>query len=274
MNEFKYTLDLEGAVAIVTGAASGIGKETARALSLQGARVALFDIDKPRGQEAAANISGSTFIEVDITDQDSVSAAVKRAMDHFQTREVHVLVNNAGVEDESVGNLVEMPFEILDRILRVNTYGYIHCARGVVPHMPRGGRIVNVSSIQALAAIVPGTSYQPSKTAVFGFTNALAVEYADKGITVNTVCPGAIKTEGMGHMPKDSPALVASRKRIPMARRGRAEEVAAAILFLCSKMASYLTGVTIPVDGGWAINGTPDMLAEFQAPPTGEDPDI
>jgi 3-oxoacyl-[acyl-carrier protein] reductase len=268
-----YSLELNARVAVVTGAASGIGKATANALAGCGARVAIFDLDSTSGAEVSGALEGSLFCPVDVTDPASVDAAVDNVLRTFATDTIDILVNNAGFEDENVGNLVEMPYEILDRILKVNTYGYIHCARSVLPHMARGGRVVNVSSVQALAAIVPGTSYQPSKTAVLGFTNALAVEYGGQGITVNTICPGAIRTEGMGNIPAGDPALDAYRKRIPMGRRGRAEEVAAAILFLCSGMASYITGATIPVDGGYAINGTPDSLARTVDVPAEDDPD-
>jgi len=252
-------LDFTGKVAIVTGAASGIGKATARAYAESGAQVALVDVDKTKGLEVARSIDSSLknvlFCHTDVS---SETETLQMARQVFQTfGRIDILVNNAGIECDTEGNLIEMSSVTLKRIVDVNLFGYINCARSVVPHLQRGGRIVNVSSVQGLGALAPGTSYQVSKAGVLGLTHALAIELSAKGITVNTVAPGAIATEGMGAISAGSDILDSFRKRIPVGRRGRPEEVANAILFLTSEFASYITGVILPVDGGYLVNLSP-----------------
>ncbi|MDE1861087.1 MAG: SDR family oxidoreductase, partial [Candidatus Micrarchaeota archaeon] len=138
-----------------------------------------------------------------------------------------------------------------------------------------GGRIVNITSIQGIAALRPGTSYQATKAGIIGLTIATAIELAEHGINVNAIAPGAIATEGMGKMRFDdsgASALDAYRKRIPLGRRGNAFEVAGPVLFLCSERSTYITGEVLRVDGGWLANATPDSITS-KRPKQRNDPD-
>lgn len=249
-----YPFDFHSKVVVVTGGGSGIGKATALAFAECGAKVIVLDIKRIESPEKEILCKA-----VDVAVANEVERAVREAIEQLGADSIHVLVNNAGIEFNDVGNLIDMPVDKLRRIVDVNLYGYINCARVVAPYMPKGGRIVNVSSIQGLAAHLPGTSYQVSKSGILGLTHALAVELASKGINVNVVAPGGIATEGMGAVRSgESDIIDRYRKRIPLGRRGWPEEIAGPILFLCSDLASYITGATIIVDGGYLINITPD----------------
>lgn len=256
-----YNLDFSGKVVIVTGAASGIGKATSLAFIERGAKVALVDINRDKGLRLSKAINRtngtSIFIESDTAQLSDIDNMIKVVMKKLGCPDI--LVNNAGIEFNDRGNLVDMPYTDLKHILDVNLYGYIHCVRSIVPYMPSGAKIVNVSSVQGLAVDPPGTSYQVSKSAIFGLTRVLAIELASKGINVNAVAPGGIATEGMGAMRTGkSDILDCYRRRTPQGRRGWPEEVAGPILFLCSSLASYITGTTLVIDGGYLINLAPD----------------
>ncbi len=269
-----YSLNFRDKVVVVTGAASGIGKATALAFGSLGASVVLIDVNEEDGLETSKAIASlgekSLFVKTDTSNKEETERMASIITKEFGTP--HILVNSAGIEFNDAGNLVNMPYDLLKKILDVNLYGYIHCARSLVPLMKEGGSIVNVSSIQGLAAHSPGTSYQISKSGILGLTRVLAIELASSNINVNAVAPGAIATEGMGAVRSgESNVLAPYRRRIPLKRRGRAEEVAGPIVFLCSSLASYITGAVLVVDGGYLINLTPD-LGEAIEPVVG-DPD-
>lgn len=260
--EMYYPFDFHGKVVVVTGGRSGIGNATAFAFVKCGAKVVVLDIDASKAESFDEKM---LYMAVDVAVENEVKKAVSGALEKLGADSVHILVNNAGIEFNNVGNLIDMPIDKLRRIIDVNLYGYINCARVVVPYMRKGGRIVNVSSIQGLAAHLPGTSYQVSKSGILGFTHALAVELASRGINVNAVAPGAIATEGMGAVrSNESDVVDPYRRRIPLGRRGWSEEIAGPILFLCSDLASYITGTTIVVDGGYTTNITPDFGGSVQ----------
>jgi NAD(P)-dependent dehydrogenase (short-subunit alcohol dehydrogenase family) len=257
----NYSLDFSGKIVIVTGAASGIGKAVALAFAKQKAKVVLVDINATGGlaiSKAIEEMGGnSIFIQADVAQLSDDERMIETVLEKLGKPDI--FVNNAGIEFNDLGNLITMPYSDLKRILDVNLFGYIHCARSIVPHMKNGGKIVSVSSIQGLAAHLPGTSYQASKSAILGLTRALAIELAPRNINVNAVAPGAIATEGMGAVRSgESDIIDRYRRRIPKGRRGLPEEVAGPILFLCSDMANYITGATLVVDGGYLISLTPD----------------
>lgn len=259
----NITFDYTGYVCVVTGASSGIGKATAQMFLEAGAHVALVDID-PVGTEAlvAESNGKALFMQTDVSDPDAAARATSTTLERFQ--KIDILVNCAGIEYNDRGNLLEMPYDDLKRILDVNMMGYIHMARSVVSNMSDGGRVINVSSIQGLAAHHPGTSYQIAKSAILGLTHSLAIELAPREITVNTVAPGAIRTEGMGAVRiGDNTLLDSYRRRIPAGRRGTSTEVAGAILFLVSDLAQYITGTTLVVDGGYLIKLSPNAEGDL-----------
>lgn len=263
-----YPFDFHGKIVVVTGGGSGIGKATAFAFAKCGAKVIVLDI-KSKMESTENKIFYRT---TDVAVESEVEKEMTIVLDQLGADSIHVLINNAGIEFNNVGNLINMPTNKLRRIIDVNLYGYINCTRVVVPYMRKGGRIVNVSSIQGLAGHLPGTSYQISKSSILGLTHALAIELAPNGINVNAVAPGAIATEGMGAVRLNKSNIIEPyRRRIPLGRRGWPDEVAGPILFLCSDLASYITGSTIVVDGGYLTNLTPDLGV---APITENDPDI
>ncbi len=269
----NISFNFTGKVAVVTGGASGIGRATVGAFVSAGARVVILDVNEESGKKMAVSFleqGRTTFLKTDVSSVAEVQAAAEKV--HSLFGKVDFLVNNAGIEVNDKGSILEMPDEDIRRIIDVNLLGYINCARAFVPLMSRGGRIVNVSSIQAYGAHLPGTSYQASKAGIHGLTRSLAIELASRGITVNTIAPGAIATEGMGALTGgDLKFIDAYRHRIPLRRRGRPGEVAWPILFLCSDAASYIMSAELLIDGGYFHDITPDLGAPIT--PVEGDPD-
>jgi NAD(P)-dependent dehydrogenase (short-subunit alcohol dehydrogenase family) len=242
-------------VAIVTGAASGIGLAIAERLAADGMSVAIFDRDADAGAAAAAKITagGGTAeaVTVDVAERDQIDAGVTHVVDRFGPPTV--LVNNAGVE--GFRPFLELDLATWERLLRVNLTGTFQCCQAVVPHMAEQGwgRIVNISSSSAQGGQPLMTHYVASKAGVIGFTKALALEIGPLGITVNTIPPSFI----------DTPMLRASEEKgllgkgvdfhasqTPVRRPGRPEDIAATCAFLVSDEASYITGQVIGVNGG------------------------
>lgn len=254
MNNIAF--NFAGKVVIVTGGASGIGMATVQMFARAGASVVLVDINQLGGEIITKELGKQVlFVRADVSNREHVDHAAKAALDAFG--KINILVNCAGIEYNDRGNILEMPHDDLMRILEVNLFGYIHMARSCIPHIPRGGRIINVSSLQAFGAHLPGTSYQVSKAGILGLTHSLSIELAQRGITANTIAPGAISTEGMGKARSGQSGIDPYRRQIPLGRRGWPEEVAYTILFLASEEAGYITGTTLVVDGGQNINLTP-----------------
>ena len=249
MSNIRY--DFTNKVAIVTGGASGIGKATVEILAEADAKIVLVDTHRLNGEAMAGQFPDQVmFVEGDVSDPATADCAVGVAIGHFGA--IDILVNNAGIEFNDRGNLFSMNMEYLRRIVDVNMWGYVYMMRACFLYLKRGGRIINVSSLQGVAAASPGTIYQATKAAILGLTKAAAIELAFEGITVNSVLPGAIATEGMGAArgAESEVTINALRRRIPIGRRGHAHEVAAAILFLASQEASYITGTELEIGGG------------------------
>jgi NAD(P)-dependent dehydrogenase (short-subunit alcohol dehydrogenase family) len=259
-------------VVIVTGGASGIGKAAVRMFAEAGANVVVVDTDRPGGKAVASECGERVvFMHADVSREKDTDFLAKLVMQRFGA--IDILVNNAGIEYNDRGNLITMPCDDMMRIIGVNLFGYIQMVRVCVPHMKPGGRVINVSSLQGLAAAFPGTVYQVSKAGILGLTRSLAIEIALNGITVNSVCPGAICTEGMGAARAgESKSFDIIRRRIPAGRRGWPHEVAALIAFLASDIASYMTGGDYVVDGGLLINISADD-PDTPTPSVSNDPD-
>ncbi len=246
---------LDGKVAVVTGAGSGIGREAATLFAAEGARVVVADVAGDRAAAAVAAIesAGGTAIAVtvDVSDQDQVAAMVAAAVDTFGG--LHVAFNNAGIFPEDDGGVLDTPPETWARVMEVNLKGVWLGCRAEVPAMlaSGGGSIVNVASFVALVgAATAQIAYTASKGGVLAMTRELAVEYARKGIRANSICPGPIETPLLAELLADPERRQRRLVHIPIGRFGRPEEIARAALFLASDDASFVTGSALVVDGG------------------------
>jgi NAD(P)-dependent dehydrogenase (short-subunit alcohol dehydrogenase family) len=250
--------DFTGKVAIVTGGAVGIGEATARKLAELGASVAILDLDRNAGPKSAAAIakSGHTceFFPCNIGISAEVSQAVAAVVTKYGA--IDILVSNAGIQ--LYGDAVTTSEEEWDRLMGINLKGCFLAAKYVVPHMiGRGGAIVIVGSVQSMTAISNSIAYVASKHGLLGITRAMSLDYAQKGIRVNCVCPGAIDTPMLrwaASLADDPEKVMETCNRMhPLGRVGKAEEVADTIVYLASPMASFITGAALIVDGGMLV---------------------
>jgi len=257
--------DLSGQVALVTGGAQGIGGATARRLAADGARVLIADID---GAEAERNVvrireAGGTAatIVTDVSKSADIVAAVDRAVAEWG--KLTILVNNAySGQEETRGTAVEVAEEVWDRALAVLVKSIFLGAKAAVPHIEAagGGTIINISSVHGLLAAPRAFIYDTGKAAVIGMTRQMAVDFGPLGIRVNAICPGHIVTERMArHWEQNLAGLRFFDQQYPLRRTGRPEDIAAAIAFLCSEDASFITGQALGVDGGLTIQLQEDL---------------
>ena len=244
---------LQGKVALVTGAGSGIGRASAERFAAEGARVAVVDLKGAEEVAAAIEAAGGEAIALgtDVADEDAVAAMAAAAIERFGR--VDVLMNNAGILDDYLP-AADMPTAVWDRVLGVNLNAQFFTARALLPQMvERGaGAIVNVASTAGLNGGNGGAAYTTSKHAVIGFTRQLCFDYARKGIRCNVLCPGAVET-GMTKEIFASPdaAVMEAVESAPIGRWAQPEELAAAALFLASDEASFVNGAVYLVDGGF-----------------------
>jgi NAD(P)-dependent dehydrogenase (short-subunit alcohol dehydrogenase family) len=245
---------LDGKVALVTGAGSGIGRATALAFAHAGARVVIADVDEAGGAATAAQLNEAggdgIFVPADVAVAGEVEGLVAAAVGRYGR--VDCAHNNAGITGGG-GLTGDIPDDVWERVLRVNLMGVFLCLKAELGQMLRqgGGAIVNTASV---AGLVGGTSspYVASKHGIVGLTKNAALEDAQRGIRVNAVCPGVIATPMVARAFTARPGLEAAwRAPEPVGRFGEPAEVAAAVVWLCSDAASFVTGVALPVDGGW-----------------------
>jgi NAD(P)-dependent dehydrogenase (short-subunit alcohol dehydrogenase family) len=247
--------DFTNQVALVTGAGSGMGLATARAFAENGAAVVLADINPATVKEASAELVGAGHralgVECDVADEHSVAEAVQAAVDTYGR--LDMAFNNAGIQIPPC-DAADEPAEMFDRVNAVNLRGVWACMKHELAVM-RGqgsGAIVNCSSLGGLVGIPGRAAYHASKHGVLGLTSSAALEYAPRGIRINAVCPGTIATPMVTDMidkgELDRDAAIADQ---PINRLGEPEEIAAAVLWLCSPGASFVVGVALPVDGGY-----------------------
>jgi 2-hydroxycyclohexanecarboxyl-CoA dehydrogenase len=247
-------MPLTGKNAIVTGAASGIGLATAQRLAREGANVGVWDLNEQGAQGAAAELRSlgvrAIASRVDVSNRQQVNSAVEQFRHEIGT--VSILVNNAGIT--LFQPFMETTEDMWDRVMTVNLKSMLICTQAVLPDMlaAKWGRIINVSSSSAQTGSARMTAYAASKGGVIAFTKALAQEVAAMGITVNNVPPGFVDTpmlrnEGIAGLNATVDAIA---ERSPMKRPGRPENMAAAIAFLASDDADYITGHTLNVNGG------------------------
>jgi len=250
---------MSGRAALVTGAASGIGRAIATDLAAQGARVLFADISAEEGERVAADFSTGAFQRADIAKQSDCDALVARAVRDFGG--LDIVVNNAGLQH--VAPVEEFPVETWERLVRVMLFGPFYLTRAALPHMyAKGwGRIVNIASVHGLVASPYKSAYVAAKHGLVGFTKAVALEAAEKGVTVNAVCPSYVRTPLVEKQIADQAnvhgisedAVIRDIMLAPAALKRLLEpsEVAAYVRFLCSEEASGITGATQVIDAGW-----------------------
>ena len=247
---------LRGKVALVTGGGSGIGRAVCTRLAEEGAEVVVTSRTEEHVEAVAREVGeGALALTLDVADRASVARGVERVVERFGR--VDVLSNNAGIELPHGPAVVDTTDDEWERIMRVNVTGSFLVCREALPHMPSGGAIVNMASINSYIAWPNDTAYTTSKGALLQFTRALALEVAPRGIRVNCVCPGIIDTpltDSFLELADDADALRREYEAVsPFNRMGTPREVADAVLFLASDESSFVTGAALVVDGGTTL---------------------
>lgn len=253
-------MQLDGRVAIVTGGSSGIGRGIALEFAREGAKVVIGDVQEAPKQgiyheqdttsttvsEVEKLGSQGLFVQTDMDDARAVEDLVAKAVDHFG--QLDILVNNAGIYVP--GDSQSLSVEEWDKVLGVNLRGVFVSTKFAVPHIikSKAGRIINIASVHAFGG-GGGPVYPPAKAAVVNLSKDTAVEVAAHGVTVNTVCPGYIETAIQDYLTQDQ--IDAAREGTPLPRFGVPRDIGRACVFLASDDAEWITGVALPVDGGW-----------------------
>jgi NAD(P)-dependent dehydrogenase (short-subunit alcohol dehydrogenase family) len=244
---------LEDRVAVVTGGASGIGLASVRRLASEGARVVVADLDKEAGQAAADEVDGM-FVALDVTDQAAVEDLFRQAQDAYGR--VDVAFNNAGISPPEDDSILDTGVEAWRRVQEVNLTSVYYCCKAVLPYMLEQGRgsIINTASFVAvMGAATSQISYSASKGGVLSMTRELGVQFARQGVRVNALCPGPVNTPLLQELfATDEERARRRLVHVPMGRFGEPEEMAAAVAFLASDDASFMTASTFLVDGGIA----------------------
>jgi 3-oxoacyl-[acyl-carrier protein] reductase len=244
---------LNGKSAIVTGSAAGIGKATAMLFAREGARVVVSDVDEAGGRQAVDAIKGdggeAIFVRVDVARAEEVERLVETSVRTYGR--LDVLVNNAAIYLGD-GSILSVPDEVWNQIMSVNLKGTYLCCKFAIARMIEsgGGSVVNLSSVNALMGLSL-TAYTASKGGVQALTRLLAVEFAPKGIRVNSICPGTIMTENSAAIYRERPGLEERvTKMYPMGKLGAPMDIAECALYLASDASSFVTGASLVVDGG------------------------
>jgi 3-oxoacyl-[acyl-carrier protein] reductase len=240
---------LKNKVAIITGAAKGIGFATVQRFAQEGAIVIMADMNLEAAKGAAAQIPNAEAYAMNVTDRASIQAAVDQVMQKHGR--IDILINNAGITQDA--RLVKMTEAQFDAVIDVNLKGVFNCTQLIVPHMleAKSGAIVNASSVVGIYGNFGQTNYSATKFGVIGFTKTWARELGPKGIRVNAICPGFIATEMVKAMPEN--ILQDIERRSWLGRLGTPEEIANVYLFLASNEASFINGVALEASGGISL---------------------
>jgi 3-oxoacyl-[acyl-carrier protein] reductase len=253
-------VDLNGKIALVTGSAQGIGKAIALALAANGASIVVNDLDAALGAETVKAVRAlgvrASFIPADVSKRDDVGRMVAATESEFGA--IDILVNNAGVNTPGPlrRDINEYDAAEWRRVLSVDLDGLFYCCRAASPGMVarKQGSIINIASVMGVVPIRRQSAFSAAKAAVINFSRSIALELAPHGIRVNALVPGSILTQGTSALfynPEQQKLAESLLSHIPLARPGTCEEIAHAAVFLASPEASYITGTTLTVDGGW-----------------------
>lgn len=244
-------LSLSEKVAVITGGAKGIGKETAKKFLQEGAKVVICDLDEATGLAALEELGKErvSFFKVDVTNTAQIKEMVKSTIDTYGR--IDILINNAGITSD--GFLTKMNDEAWEKVISVNLTGVYKCTKAVVPFMleQKSGVILNASSVVGLYGNIGQSNYVATKAGVIGLTKGWAKEFGPSGIRVNAVAPGFIETDMTADVPKRILDLM--KDKTPLKKLGKPADIAAAYLFLASDDANYINGAILSVDGGLVI---------------------
>ena len=244
---------LKDKTAIITGGGTGIGLATARAFCQEGAKVILFGRRKEKLEKAVEKLGGSAIIvQGDMTNNNDLDKLINETLHNF--KKIDILVNNAGLFNGSP--LHEISDSQWDEIMDINIRSVFQLTRRVLPVMlsQKYGSIIHISSILGLIAVPQVAAYNVSKGALNQFSRSIAVEYGSSGIRSNSICPGLIATDMTADLMKDAELMKEWSKEYPIGRFGKPEDVANACLYLASDESSFVTGITLPVDGGFTAH--------------------
>ncbi|MFW6026142.1 MAG: SDR family NAD(P)-dependent oxidoreductase [Candidatus Woesearchaeota archaeon] len=237
--------DLKGKVAIITGAAGGLGKSMALALSKQGADIAIFDLKD--GKNVSNEIeTKSKFYKVDVSSEKSIKKNVNKVKKDFGS--VDILINNAGIHFSKP--LIEMERKDWDKLMSINVTGYYLMAKYVYPLMNDNSRIINVSSVAGHHAFAQSSAYNSSKGAVIQLTKSMAMEFSEKA-NVNAICPGIFVTPMTDDLVETDLMKDKINSSVLLNRAGKSDEIGGLVVYLASDESSYMTGSIITIDGGW-----------------------
>ena len=249
----SVTVRLKDKVAIITGAASGIGKATAKLFAEHGAKVVVADIDKDGGSQTVTQIQNggneAIFIQTDVTIKADTEKMVAQTVETYG--KLDILFNNAGIAMRLP--VAELPEEDWHRCLDVNLTGVFLCAKAAIPAMQKNGcgSIINMSSIYGVVGADVRAAYVASKGGVTNLTRGMALDYAENNIRVNCICPGFVETPLVAGVIKTPEEYQALADKHPMRRLGQPEEIAYGALYLASDESAFVTGIALPIDGGY-----------------------
>jgi len=248
-------MTIKNQVALVTGGGGGLGLAIAEALAAAGAAVAVLDVTQEKADTAVKHLSGLTCgrlaaIEVNVADPDSVASAFLKIDGQFS--QIDILVNCAGVRE--VKTIYDLEPKEWQRVININLCGSFYCAREAALRMRKsgGGSIINITSVAGIMGITHRPAYTASKHGLIGLTKNLACDLAADGIRVNAVAPGTIRTPLTEGYYSDSNFVEGLKEVVPLGAGGDPQDVADAVVYLCSRQAKFITGIVLPVDGGWA----------------------